>query len=151
MANTTDVGDKEVPRSRISRRKVIVGAGAVAGTVWVAPVIDSFSSVAAAASIPGSAPQCAGETCASFTNCNGGPPCVCATTYAGGGYCADGNTACGSLSACVSGACPSGFICLVDTCCGEPVCYPIGVCDPPSLLAKQRLALARSGPTVGAR
>ena len=57
-----------IATSRISRRSVIKAGAIVGGTVWVAPVIDSFVNRAAAQSNQ----ACAGQTCTTFTSCNGG-------------------------------------------------------------------------------
>jgi hypothetical protein len=75
-------------------------------------------------------PECAGQTCGTFTTCNNGGSCsasgVCGSTSDGGGLCVDGNTPCGGLTACPNGAgdCAEGDICIVGSCCGQPVCVP---------------------------
>jgi hypothetical protein len=46
---TPDPADRERP---VSRRRVVQGAAAAAGAVWVAPLVDSFASRAAASSGP---------------------------------------------------------------------------------------------------
>jgi len=136
-----------IATSRISRRSVIKAGAIVGGTVWVAPVIDSFVNRAAAQSNP----ACAGRTCATFTvYCNGGSPCVCATTATGGGYCVDGSTSCGSLSACsATNTCPSGYTCLVNTCCGTPVCYPNNIVCSPGDPPKSQAQTSTAGTTIG--
>ena len=145
MVDETDLGEEGILGSKISRRKVIIGAGVVGGTVWVAPVIDSFVSRAAAQSNP----ACAGQTCDTFTSCNGGTPCVCATTATGGGYCVDGSTVCATLSACsATNTCASGYTCLLDTCCGSAVCYPNDVLCTGSN-AKPQGQAAQAGTTIG--
>ena len=76
MVDELDVPEEGLQGSRISRRKVLIGAGVVGGTVWVAPVIDSFTSAAAAASEPITS-SCNGATCANLTSCNGNDSCYC--------------------------------------------------------------------------
>jgi hypothetical protein len=50
-----------------------------------------------------------------------GDDCVCLFNFAGGISC--GRHA-GCTMTCVTGVCPDGMICAVDTCCGQPVCLP---------------------------
>ncbi len=75
-------------------------------------------------------PECAGQTCSTFTTCNNGGSCgfngVCGSTAEGGGLCVDGSTACAGLTQCNGGTgdCAVGDICFVDSCCGVPVCMP---------------------------
>lgn len=75
-------------------------------------------------------PECAGQTCATFTVCNpGSPNCgdngVCVSTAEGGGSCLDGSTPCAGLADCTTTAdCAGGGLCAVNTCCGRPVCVP---------------------------
>jgi hypothetical protein len=68
---------------------------------------------------------CAGQTCSTFTTCNPGSGCafpVCGSLAEGGGACVEGTTACSGLTNCTSSADCSGGLCLVNTCCGRPVC-----------------------------
>jgi hypothetical protein len=76
-------------------------------------------------------PECTGATCATFTPCaSGNLDCVCAGTPAGGGICVPGSTPCGGLTLCGPApefACPTNEVCVVDTCCGEPVCVNVAL------------------------
>ncbi len=74
-------------------------------------------------------PECAGQCCGGFTECNAGGSCadrgVCGSTAEGGGLCVDGSTNCGSLSSCTdSSDCSSGGLCFVCSCCAGSVCVP---------------------------
>lgn len=74
-------------------------------------------------------PECAGQGCGFFTNCNGGGSCgfqgVCGSLAEGGGLCVDGSTQCDGLSDCTTSAdCPAGGLCFVDSCRGRAVCVP---------------------------
>lgn len=68
---------------------------------------------------------CAGQTCGTFTTCNPGSGCpfpVCGSLAEGGGACVEGSTSCAGLADCNSSAdCPEG-LCIVNSCCGRPVC-----------------------------
>lgn len=81
-------------------------------------------------------PECEGADCATFLPCNLPNSCtspVCATTAEGGGLCVEGTTPCAGLVLCPGGTsdCPAGSICLVNTCCGDPVCVPPDTfCEP---------------------
>lgn len=111
-------------------------------------------------------PQCAGQTCGTFTRCNEGGSCstsgVCGSTAEGGGLCVNGNTPCGGLADCSNGSgdCNPGDICLVSSCCGRPVCVPQAqFCSSPSAAPGAPVQLQTSasetmshdaGPTLGA-
>lgn len=75
-------------------------------------------------------PECDGQTCLTFTTCNEGGSCnlsgVCGSIAEGGGLCTDGSTVCAGLVLCPGGTsdCPASSICMVDSCCGDPVCVP---------------------------
>jgi hypothetical protein len=57
--------------------------------------------------------------------CGNDPSCLCAQTTEGTGFCADFRGECGALQTCSSSNdCPSGSKCVVNTCCGFPVCDP---------------------------
>ena len=89
-------------------------------------------------------PACAGQTCATFTGCNGRPvpECGCTSVAEGGGFCTT-NQGCGGLPDCPggSGDCPPGQLCLVNTCCGRPVCVDsTRLCPPPGVAARRSLA-----------
>ena len=143
--------------SRISRCGVIKTGAVVGGAVWVAPVIDSFVSRAAAVSNPA---ECAGQTCETFTYCfSSTSGCVCATTSTGAGFCSYGPTCCSALTSCGPAggpytSCPPGYVCLVDTCCGNGVCYPnipcTGTC-PPNLPAGSCDCGSNGQPSIGSR
>lgn len=112
----------------LGRRTVIKGAAAGVIGAWAVPVVTSLTSPAfAAGSRENPNPECVGATCTTFVNCSSSnPDCVCTTTGSGGGFCVPGSTSCGAGSgACGPGnTCPPGETCLVDTCCGQPVCIP---------------------------
>ena len=132
-------GDNE----RIGRRDALKKLGVGAAIVWTAPAAMSFFSKAAAGSppptttpttLPPEIPVCTGATCQTFVPCTSqNPDCVCIRTPEGG-FCFPGSTSCGGLDACTpDNACPPGFLCAIDTCCGGPVCVPISliqVCPP---------------------
>jgi hypothetical protein len=70
-------------------------------------------------------PGCIGATCETFIPCADNPDCICTTTATGGGFCVPGSTQCASLVPCAADlSCPAGSICVVNSCCGEPVCVP---------------------------
>jgi len=74
-------------------------------------------------------PECQGASCGTFQACNLPNSCtdpVCATTSEGGGLCVEGTTGCSGLTLCPGGTsdCPAGSICVVNTCCVDPVCIP---------------------------
>jgi hypothetical protein len=67
-----------------------------------------------------------GETCGSLTpGCNGNGSCVCFQTAEGGSLCAQPTT-CGQSCASTSN-CPSGYVCLVNTCCGGGECHSLAL------------------------
>ena len=74
------------------------------------------------------------QTCETFLfDCNPQGGCVlpvCASIIEGGGLCVEGATPCAGLATCSSNSdCPSDR-CLIDTCCGVPVCVPTAsFCD----------------------
>ena len=75
-------------------------------------------------------PECAGETCETFTGCSpANSDCVCTTTTAGGGLCVPGSTPCAGLTPCPSGGaeCAADELCIEASCCGNNVCVPIGL------------------------
>jgi len=102
-------------------------------------------------------PECAGQTCSTFTVCNEGGSCgssgVCASTSDGGGLCVNGATPCAGLIPCPGGTgdCPAGSICAVNTCCGINVCVPASAfCSNPApgkTVVLQPVA-PTSGPTL---
>jgi len=89
-------------------------------------------------------PACAGQTCATFTGCNGRPvpECGCTSVAEGGGFCTT-NQSCAGLPDCPggSGDCSPGQLCLVNTCCGRPVCVDsTRLCQPPGASARESRA-----------
>lgn len=115
---------------RPGRRAVIKGAAAGAIGVWSVPVVTSFTSPAFAAGSAGNPnPECQGANCATFIPCSSdNPDCVCTTTSSGGGFCVPGSTSCAVVGDCSgpnADQCPPGSVCVVDTCCGRPVCVPV--------------------------
>jgi hypothetical protein len=112
----------------ISRRSAIKRIGVVGAVAWSAPVLSSMSAPAfAQGGTPGPNPECAGATCTTFRQCAANnPDCVCTTVFGGGGFCVPGSTSCGVTGVCgPAGECPPGNICVIETCCGEPVCVPL--------------------------
>jgi hypothetical protein len=81
-------------------------------------------------------PECTGASCGNFLPCNAPNSCsnpVCVTTDDGLGACVEGATPCGALTLCPNGKgdCPAGYICALQTCCGNPVCVgPEAFCTP---------------------
>lgn len=88
-------------------------------------------------------PECAGAVCGDFATCNDTEGCVCFTTSEGGGFCAVG-VSCSLLTGCPNGQsdCGEDELCLVDTCCVDPVCKPLSY-------GCAEAANARFAPTVG--
>jgi len=71
------------------------------------------------------APGCTGRVCSQLTTgCSKNPNCYCYKTSDGKGFC--GTSAppyCADLPDCTS--CPlSTSVCVIDSCCGKPICYP---------------------------
>jgi hypothetical protein len=109
--------------------------------------------------VGGGDPECAGQTCSTFTTCNAGGSCgtsgICASTGEGGGLCVNGSISCSGLSACAtSNDCGGGETCLVNTCCGAGVCVSdTQNCSNPEIgpTAEIDLLLQSSpaGPTIG--
>jgi hypothetical protein len=63
-----------------------------------------------------------------------GSECVCFTSFNGNRVCAQ-HGFCEGFE-CVNGSCPPGYVCVVDTCCGVPVCLPTcGQNLPPTAMA----------------
>ena len=145
--NITGSGEERSP----GRRAVIKGAAAGVVGVWAVPVVTGFTSPAHARGSAGNPdPECQGAACTTFVNCaSSNPDCVCTTTFSGGGFCVPGSTSCGAGSgACgPGGTCPAGELCLVDTCCGQPVCIPISAGDgcPADAAGAKAATYTRSG------
>ena len=98
-------------------------------------------------------PECAGQTCGTFTTCNPGGSCgfngVCGSTASGGGLCIDGSTLCAGLADCAGGACAGGSICFVNSCCGRPVCVPPSqFCSNTESPSAPPLSSPANGPTI---
>lgn len=70
--------------------------------------------------------SCTGAVCGSFVpGCLSNKNCYCYTMVNGTGFCAP-NAFCTNLSDCTS--CPSSTsVCLINTCCGHPVCMPLSL------------------------
>jgi hypothetical protein len=102
---------------------------------------------------------CLGATCSTFVPCSSSnPDCVCTTVADGGGLCVPGSTACDTLTSCASSTdCGPDALCVVGTCCGNPVCVPIGLseqCPADAAAASAsfvRQAPKANGPTIGHR
>jgi len=101
-------------------------------------------------------PECEGATCENFIPCEPAGGCVmpiCATIAEGGGVCVEGTTPCNSVDSCTSSDdCPDGF-CVVETCCGEPVCAPsyIWCVNIPETAAATSVLLTDEVPTLGSK
>lgn len=135
------VRDKSESRRDLIRRGLKLG-----GAVYVAPVIVAAARpVSALAAVTNPNPQCAGQTCGNFTSCNNNSGCACASTLSGGGICANGQAACNSLQTCSAQTpCPSGYTCVINTCCETPICVlPCGTPYPVTTAA-----VGTGGPTV---
>lgn len=111
----------------LSRRKLMQRAGLAGVAVWSAPLLTGLSPSASAASGVNPNPECAPATCTTFIPCSSSnSDCVCTSTSGGGGFCVPGSTSCGIVGPCGPGfSCAAGQVCVVNTCCGEPVCAPI--------------------------
>ncbi|MGH2617893.1 MAG: hypothetical protein ACRDJC_21910, partial [Thermomicrobiales bacterium] len=98
-------------------------------------------------------PECAGETCRTFTGCSPiNPDCVCTTTFTGGGFCVPGSTPCAGLPDCeADGGCPVGSLCLEATCCDRPVCVPNALECTQGARATSRADARRGGRTIAGR
>ncbi|MGH9298220.1 MAG: hypothetical protein ACRDZP_09660 [Acidimicrobiales bacterium] len=123
--------EEGVMSSRFSRRSLIKAGAIVGGTVWVAPVIDSFANAAAASSQLNYCCTCFGST-SSFDQCieDSHPPsaaaCQSICASFGAGYttyiwCAGSKTAYGCNAAPAIGVdLPSNGLCTggcAPTCC----------------------------------
>ena len=102
--------------------------------------------------------ECAGSVCGAYLPCDGsGCPSgngICATTSddgvtQSGGLCIAGFTSCNQPT-CSDGQCPLGSICLIDTCCGGPICAPpSSFCENTSQLRDVTEKTLPEGPTIG--
>jgi hypothetical protein len=89
---------------------------------------------------------CTGSVCGSYTNCQGQENCFCGISAEGGNECFD-NRPCAQDPGCTTSAdCAANEFCLVDSCCGTPVCVPL--CG--TMNAAQR-PLTGTGPTPAYR
>lgn len=67
---------------------------------------------------------CLGQSCGTYTfDCDPDVPCICFQTTEGYGVCID-NFLCGGQTCSTSADCPSGQLCITDSCCGENLCVP---------------------------
>ena len=118
--------------SRITRRRVLQAGVVATGAIWVAPVVDSFVSKAAAASQA----TCTGGVCGSLPVC--GPPdseCNCYTEInTGRGFCGNAISCEGASTCSDTSQCPAGWTCAESTCCpgNANVCIPPCGDDPPA-------------------
>jgi hypothetical protein len=97
--------------------------GIVGAVAWVTPVVTSLNTPAFAASGPTGGCSDPGTCDPGFTQCVGAD-CFCFKTATGG--------VCGSLAFCsdltecgTNGECRAGFVCVIESCCGTPVCVPV--------------------------
>jgi hypothetical protein len=113
----------------ISRRSALKRIGAAGALAWTTPIISSLRTPAFAQS-PGPDPECAGEECLSLVICSSNTNCFCFSSAEGGGFCLN-SVECAGLTRCPGGTddCPEGQVCLVDTCCIEPVCVALSEGD----------------------
>jgi hypothetical protein len=91
-------------------------------------------------------PCTTGGTCQTgFPTCDGDFACGCFQTYEGGATCLWRDTPCDGGTPCPNGTgdCPEDEVCVVNTCCGEPLCV-LPVCVPEAARAEPD-----DGPTVG--
>ncbi len=91
---------------------------------------------------------CTGGKCGAFQPCGPGGTCLCLTTSTGEGFCAVPAT-CAGLVKCANGQsdCPTNTICVVNTCCGDPVCQPLETQCTEQSSSAQRAVVAH-GPTT---
>ena len=66
--------------------------------------------------------DCEGEVCGAYSfSCDpNNSGCTCFTLFDGSGFCGT-SVSCDQLT-CPDGNCPPGFVCQVETCCGENIC-----------------------------
>jgi len=125
--------------SRPSRREVLKKAGIAAGIAWTAPVLFSFETPAGASAGSGSptttttttiSTGCTGGTCGHLAGCSPNADCVCVQGSVLSGICLPGSLDCAALDLCNPDlSCPPGSECVVDSCCGDPVCVPLSFAD----------------------
>ena len=88
--------------------------------------IDLLALLAAWGTCPGAVDACENpQVCGKYTfDCNpDNPDCACVELFDGSGLCvADWD--CTGVE-CPDGTCPSGFVCVVSSCCGDTTCAPI--------------------------
>ena len=85
----------------------------------------------------------------SLTSCQGTPFCFCTQTTEDTGFCANlnfGGLGCEQFQVCSSSSeCPSGTMCVVDSCCGRQLCLP--ACSPTTGSVQQQATSRVSGLT----
>jgi len=138
----------------MDRRRALKIGGVGVAAAWVAPVLISSPAFGAATSGIPVNPLCNGQTCDSFTgDCyplNKGN-CFCYSTPTGLGIC-ETSQSCAALTACPNGQgdCPAGTVCIINSCCGSPVCVVLtdqcGNIPLPAAAAPK--AAAGTGPTT---
>ena len=127
-------------QNQISRRQALRWAGA--GALATALCTVGFSGTAEALTLSqrrmcrsnGGTPVERGECNCAFNcgpleatfDCDNNPICSCAQTIEGRGFCADFSGRCPEETCSSSSECPSGWKCIVTTCCpvGHNVCAP---------------------------
>jgi hypothetical protein len=120
--------EEDATKKGLSRREALARMGVAVGVVWATPVLTS-SRAFAVAGTPNQ-PQCAGASCATFIPCSSNIDCICVSTVGGGGLCVPGSAQCEPFSPCGAGnVCPSGQVCVVNSCCGDAVCVPLALAD----------------------
>ena len=59
-------------------------------------------------------------------DCGSNPNCFCMQTTEGTGFCGTGGGECDAIGTCSSSRqCPAGTKCVINVCCGTPVCTPV--------------------------
>jgi hypothetical protein len=90
---------------------------------------------------------CLGATCDTYIGCDNNADCFCGTLAEGGTLCQT-SISCEGLTPCPTGACPDGSVCLIGSCCGDPVCVPLSVaCSQDNSTASVRSSLPPRPPT----
>ena len=99
----------------------------------MSPALTKTASTQEAVGVDWKLPSCSpfASSCGNNEPCSVGTNCtLCFPTstlwHDGGGACVDANTTCLVLLNCGSYPCPLGTVCVNNTCCGQPVCLPIG-------------------------
>jgi len=125
MDHESETGIEGAFSGQQSRRTVLKKAAVGAGMVFVAPVITSFETKAAAQSLQAT---CGTKyVCGNTANCGpAGSGCLCTLTIEGLLFCSN-DFVCGTTNTCTTSSdCPPGWYCQAagTGCCGAGVCLP---------------------------